>query len=93
MNKSESVRALRRANPRSRDGFAESVDALADAVRARIANAADEWELQPGDAPERRRARQPQRRRQYMPQPAETRSHAGSFVMQRRIPSAPSVAV
>ena len=29
----------------------------------------------------------------YMPHPAETRSQAGSLVTQRRMPSAPSVAV
>jgi hypothetical protein len=34
---SESIQALRRANPRATSGFAESVDAAADAVRARIA--------------------------------------------------------
>jgi hypothetical protein len=36
MNTSESLRALRRANPRSRAGFAESVEAGASAVRARL---------------------------------------------------------
>jgi hypothetical protein len=41
MNKSESFQALRRANPRVRDGFAQSVEAGADAVRAQIASADD----------------------------------------------------
>jgi hypothetical protein len=36
MSTSESVRALRRANPRGKEGFAESVEAAADAVRDRI---------------------------------------------------------
>jgi hypothetical protein len=36
MSTSESVRALRRANPRGKEGFAESVEAAADAVRNRI---------------------------------------------------------
>jgi hypothetical protein len=36
MSTSESVRALRRANPRGKEGFAESVEAAAEAVRDRI---------------------------------------------------------
>jgi hypothetical protein len=36
MNTSESFRALRRANPRAKDGFARSVEAAAAAVHARI---------------------------------------------------------
>jgi hypothetical protein len=55
MNTSESIRALREANPRSKDGFAESVEAVADAVRVRIASAADGSEPPVADAPERRR--------------------------------------
>jgi hypothetical protein len=39
MNTSESFQALRRANPRTRAGFAESVEAAADAVRTQIASA------------------------------------------------------
>jgi hypothetical protein len=39
MNMSESFQALRRANPRAKEGFAQSVDAAADAVRAQIGNA------------------------------------------------------
>jgi hypothetical protein len=45
----ESMHALRRANPRSQPGFAASVEASADAVRARIAA------LSPQAAPRRRR--------------------------------------
>ena len=40
MNTSESFQALRRANPRATAGFAESVEAAADAVRARIVTTA-----------------------------------------------------
>jgi hypothetical protein len=36
MSTSESVRALRRANPRGKEGFAEAIEAAADAVRRRI---------------------------------------------------------
>ena len=36
MNTSESFQALRRANPRAKAGFTESVDAAADAVRAQL---------------------------------------------------------
>jgi hypothetical protein len=55
MNTSESIRALRRANPRSRDGFAESVETVAEAVRLRIASSAEVPELRAARAPERRR--------------------------------------
>jgi hypothetical protein len=37
MNTNASIRALRRANPRAKAGFAESVEATADALHARIA--------------------------------------------------------
>ena len=37
MSTSESFEALRRANPRTRPGFAQSVESAADAVRAQIA--------------------------------------------------------
>jgi hypothetical protein len=40
MNTSESFQALRRANPRAKAGFAQSVEAAADTVRAQIAAAA-----------------------------------------------------
>lgn len=40
MNTSESIQALRRANPRSKASFAQSVEAAADAVRAQIVPAA-----------------------------------------------------
>ena len=39
MSTSESFAALRRANPRSKAGFAESADAAAATVRLRIATA------------------------------------------------------
>ena len=40
MNTSESLQALRRANPRAKAGFAESVEATADALHPRLATAA-----------------------------------------------------
>ena len=40
MNTNGSIRALRRANPRARAGFAESVEATADALRAQIVTTA-----------------------------------------------------
>jgi hypothetical protein len=40
MNTTESIRALRRANPRAKPGFAESVEATADTLHARIATTA-----------------------------------------------------
>jgi hypothetical protein len=40
MNTSQSIEALQRANPRGKAGFAESVQAAGDAVRARVATAA-----------------------------------------------------
>jgi hypothetical protein len=40
MNTTESLEALRRANPRARAGFAESVEAAADRVHSRIATGA-----------------------------------------------------
>jgi hypothetical protein len=55
MKTSESFRALRRANPRSKDGFAESVEAVAEAVRVRIADSVEVTELRAAGAPERRR--------------------------------------
>ena len=39
MHASESLRALRAANPRAHEGFAESVEAAAEVVRARVATA------------------------------------------------------
>jgi hypothetical protein len=41
MSTSESLQALRRANPRAEAGFAQAVEAAAGAVRARIASSAD----------------------------------------------------
>lgn len=40
MSTSQSIEALQRANPRGKAGFAESVEAAGDAVRARVATAA-----------------------------------------------------
>jgi hypothetical protein len=51
---SDSFDALRRANPRAKTGFAESIEAAAETVRAQIATAP------PGTAPHRRRV--PRRR-------------------------------
>jgi len=41
MSRTESIEALRRANPRAKAGFAESVEAAAHAVRAQIASASE----------------------------------------------------
>jgi hypothetical protein len=41
MNMSESFQALRRANPRTQEGFAQSVEAAVDAVRAQIVTAGE----------------------------------------------------
>jgi hypothetical protein len=41
MSRTESIEALRRANPRAKAGFAESVEAAAQAVRAQIASASE----------------------------------------------------
>ena len=41
MNTSDSMQALRRANPRARDDFARSVETAAEALHARVAAAAD----------------------------------------------------
>jgi hypothetical protein len=40
MNTSESFQALRRANPRARDGFARSVESAAEALHAQVVAAA-----------------------------------------------------
>lgn len=39
MNKSESIQALRRANPRAKPGFGESVETASESIRLRIASA------------------------------------------------------
>ncbi|HET7855544.1 MAG TPA: hypothetical protein VFL41_03730 [Gaiellaceae bacterium] len=52
MNTPDSLRALRAANPRLEEGFADSVDVVADVVRARVASTR---EPHPGRAPRRRR--------------------------------------
>jgi hypothetical protein len=55
MNTSESIRALRKANPRSREGFAESLETVAEAVRVGIASSDEVPELRAARAPGRRR--------------------------------------
>jgi hypothetical protein len=63
---SGSIQALRRANPRTRDGFAESVEATAEALNARLAaTAADVPADVPAEtgAPGRTRGRPAPRRR------------------------------
>jgi hypothetical protein len=55
MNTSESIRALRKANPRSREGFAESLETVAEAVRVGIASSDEVPELRGARAPGRRR--------------------------------------
>jgi hypothetical protein len=58
MTTSESFRALRRANPRAKEGFAQSVEAAADAVRGQLAGA--------DGASRARRIRQSGRRRRVV---------------------------
>jgi hypothetical protein len=55
MNTSESFQALRRANPRAKEDFAQSVEAAADAVRAQILTAA--YDTPPRSRPGRRLVR------------------------------------
>jgi hypothetical protein len=57
MNTPDSLCALRAANPRFEDGFAQAADAVADAVRARIATAAGAAERGPLRSPRRRLVR------------------------------------
>jgi hypothetical protein len=52
---SESFQALRRANPRAREGFAQSVEAAADAVRAQIVTASADVAMDAGRSYSRRR--------------------------------------
>ena len=47
---SGSIQALRRANPRTKDGFTESVEATADALRTRLAATAENLPVEPGAA-------------------------------------------
>jgi hypothetical protein len=62
MNTSESLQALRRANPRVKAGFARSVDAAGDAVRAGIVTATADVAVD-GGAPRPRTGRFGPRRR------------------------------
>ena len=48
MNTNGSIRALRRANPRAKAGFAESVEATADALRAQIVTTAADAAMEAG---------------------------------------------
>lgn len=73
MTTSESFRALRRANPRAKDGFAQSVAATADAVRDQIAVA--------DSASEVPRIRQTHRRRRRVGMSAAGASLAAAAVV------------
>jgi hypothetical protein len=55
MTVSESFQALRRANPRAQAGFAQSVEAAADAVRAQIVTAGEPHATRTGRSHRRRR--------------------------------------
>jgi hypothetical protein len=57
MTVSESLQALRRANPRAQERFAQSVEAAADAVRARIVTAGEPHALRVRTRPSYRRRR------------------------------------
>jgi hypothetical protein len=48
MNTTDSFQALRRANPRARDGFARSAESAAEALHARVVAAADGMDAGPG---------------------------------------------
>ncbi len=73
MTTSESFRALRRANPRTKDGFAQSVAAAADVVRDQIAVA--------GSASESPRIRPAHRRRRLVGVSAAGASLAATAVV------------
>ena len=47
MNTNGSIQALRRANPRAKAGFAESVEATADALRTQIVTTAADAAMRP----------------------------------------------
>jgi hypothetical protein len=55
MTVSESLQALRRANPRAQEGFAQSLEAAADAVRAQIVTAGEPHATRAGRSNRRRR--------------------------------------
>jgi hypothetical protein len=57
MNASDSFQALRRANPRARDGYAQSLEAAAEALHARIVTAATDIAVDAGAPRPRRRRR------------------------------------
>jgi hypothetical protein len=62
MNTSESFQALRRANPRAKDGFAQSVETAANALHAQIVTTAADVAMDAG-APRRSTRRSAPRRR------------------------------
>jgi hypothetical protein len=62
MNASESLQALRRANPRTKAGFEQSVEAAADAVRTRMDAAAVDLVAGAGGTEPGRRRSAPRRR-------------------------------
>ena len=62
MNTSESFQALRRANPRAKAGFSESVDAAADAVRAQLVTTTADLASDGGTPGRHRRRADPRRR-------------------------------
>jgi hypothetical protein len=62
MNTSESLQALRRANPRAKAGFAESVEAAADAVRTQLVTTTTTDLASDGVPGPRRRHADPRRR-------------------------------
>jgi hypothetical protein len=62
MNTSESFQALRRANPRAKAGFAQSVEAAADALHAQIVTTAADVAMDAGAPVARTRRSSPRRR-------------------------------
>jgi hypothetical protein len=62
MNTSDSLQALRRANPRDRAGFAESAQAAADALHAQIVTTAVDAGIDAGVPASRGRGSRPRRR-------------------------------
>jgi hypothetical protein len=62
MNTSESFQALRRANPRAKAGFAQPVEAAADALHAQIVTTAADVAMDAGAPVARTRRSSPRRR-------------------------------
>jgi hypothetical protein len=61
MNASESFQALRRANPRGKTGFGESVEATADALHAQLATASADVDVAADAGPSRGEHARPRR--------------------------------